>query len=104
MSGRIQLWLFSNQLGMLRDELISGKLCDYGFNPPSYSLSLSQGELVRVVRQSEGGLWWGEAGGRAGRCFMLFMVLMMIKMKTGMMAKVLQSRPTVKMKLNSIPE
>ena len=24
--------------------------------------------MVRVVRQSEGGLWWGEAGGRAGRC------------------------------------
>ena len=54
-------------------------------------MSLSQGELVRVVRQSEGGLWWGEAGGRAGRYLMLLMVLleveMMVKMKTGMMAK-----------------
>ena len=25
-----------------------------------------------MVRQSEGGLWWGEAGGRAGRCIMQY--------------------------------
>ena len=33
----------------------------------TYSLALAPGQLVRVVRRSEGGLWWGEAGGRAGR-------------------------------------
>ena len=33
----------------------------------TYSLALAPGQLVRVVSRSEGGLWWGEAGGRAGR-------------------------------------
>ena len=33
----------------------------------SYSLALSRGQLVRVLRKDEGGLWWAEVGGKVGR-------------------------------------